>query len=196
MIRLRQFATIIRSRRARDVALTRIRVLYWRCLCGIDIRLGKGCVFRTRWLYNLDGMEGAITFGEYCTINAGSLRGPIQTGDRVLLNVNCDLSARSESPITIGNDVQIAAYVVIMTWAHEYENVDILIREQPIKFGPVTIEDDVWIATHSVIMPGVTIGRGAVVAANSVVARDVEPYHVVAGVPARPFATRKKIAHG
>lgn len=53
---------------------------------------------------------------------------------------------------------------------------------------PVVIEDDVWIATNSVILAGVTIGRGAVVGANSVVSKDVAPYTIVAGNPARPIS--------
>jgi maltose O-acetyltransferase len=55
----------------------------------------------------------------------------------------------------------------------------------PIKAGPIRIEADAWIGAGAVILPGVTIGRGAVVGALSVVARDVEPFHVVAGQPAR-----------
>jgi maltose O-acetyltransferase len=56
--------------------------------------------------------------------------------------------------------------------------------------GPVTIEDHVWIGSRAMILPGVTVGRGAVVAAGSVVTKDVAPMTVVAGVPAKPVAER------
>ncbi len=56
--------------------------------------------------------------------------------------------------------------------------------------GSVTIEDDVWIGGNAVVLPGVRIGRGAVVAAGAVVTVDVEPYTIVAGVPARPLRRR------
>jgi acetyltransferase-like isoleucine patch superfamily enzyme len=59
------------------------------------------------------------------------------------------------------------------------------VRDQLIKAEPVTIEDDAWLGTGSIILPGVTVGRGAVVAAGAVVTRDVAPYTIVAGTPAK-----------
>jgi galactoside O-acetyltransferase len=57
--------------------------------------------------------------------------------------------------------------------------------------APVRIEDDVWIGAHSVIFPGVVLGRGSVVGAGSIVTRDVEPFSIVAGVPAKVLRKRK-----
>jgi len=61
------------------------------------------------------------------------------------------------------------------------------VKEHLVKQGPVIIEDDVWLGTNAVVLPGVRIGRGAVVGAGAVVTRNVDPFTVVAGVPARPI---------
>ena len=61
--------------------------------------------------------------------------------------------------------------------------------DAPGKSAPITIEDDVWLATRAVVLKGVTVGRGAVVATGAVVTKDVPPYTLVAGVPARPIRT-------
>ena len=59
------------------------------------------------------------------------------------------------------------------------------VRDQLIKAAPVTVEDDVWLGTGSIILPGVTVGRGAIIAAGAIVTQDVEPYTIVAGSPAK-----------
>ncbi len=85
--------------------------------------------------------------------------------------------------ITIGNRVSIAPRVTLVTSSHP--NNSRTRGFAPIAQGPVVIEDDAWLGAGCVILPGVRIGRGAVVGANSVVSQDVLPLHVVAGQPAR-----------
>lgn len=92
---------------------------------------------------------------------------------------------RANGGLRIGNRVLIAAHVTITTREHPVE----LPRWSITKDAPVTIEDDVWIGAGAVVLPGVTIGRGAVVAAGAVVTASVDPFTVVAGVPARPIKT-------
>ena len=88
-----------------------------------------------------------------------------------------------DDPIRIGDRVSIAPRVTLVTSSHPNNS---RIREfAPLGRGPVTIEADAWIGSGSIVLPGVTIGRGAVVGAQSVVAADVAPLHVVAGQPAR-----------
>jgi acetyltransferase-like isoleucine patch superfamily enzyme len=83
----------------------------------------------------------------------------------------------------IGARVSIAPRVTIVTSSHPNRS---RIRDvAPVARGPVHIEDDVWIGAGAVILPGVRIGRGAVIGANAVVSHDVEPLAVVAGQPAR-----------
>ena len=62
----------------------------------------------------------------------------------------------------------------------------------PEVLAPVTVCDYAWVGSRAMILPGVTVGEGAVVAAGAVVTRDVAPYSVVAGVPARPVGTRSR----
>jgi acetyltransferase-like isoleucine patch superfamily enzyme len=85
--------------------------------------------------------------------------------------------------ITIGNRVSIAPRVTLVTSSHP--NYSRTRAFAPVSQGPITIEDDAWLGAGCIILPGVRIGRGAVVGANSVVSQDVLPLHVVAGQPAR-----------
>jgi len=85
--------------------------------------------------------------------------------------------------ITIGNRVSIAPRVTLVTSSHP--NHSRTRGFAPVSQGPIVIEDDAWLGAGCVILPGVRIGRGAVVGANSVVSQDVPPLHVVAGQPAR-----------
>ena len=84
--------------------------------------------------------------------------------------------------VKIGNRVMIASHVAITSLTHDHSA---LVMWGTGIMNPVIIEDDVWIGTHSVILPGVTIGRGAVIGAGSVVTKDVPSNAIAAGVPAR-----------
>lgn len=93
--------------------------------------------------------------------------------------------------ITIGNGVLTGKWVTIIDNAHGLTTPEAL-EEPPLKRhivskGPIVIGDNVWIGDKATILAGVTIGRGAVVGANAVVTRDVAPYTVVGGIPARPI---------
>ena len=72
-----------------------------------------------------------------------------------------------------------------------FKDVEKPMREQGFKFGVIHIEDDVWIAAQCTILAGVTIGRGSVIAAGSVITKDVPPYSIVGGVPGKVIGTRK-----
>jgi acetyltransferase-like isoleucine patch superfamily enzyme len=100
---------------------------------------------------------------------------------------------RSEgAEIRIGEQCLISQFVSLIASGHGYERRDLPIVEQPVppKLG-VTVGDDVWIGCNAVVLPGVAIGTGAVVAAGSVVTGDVAPYCIVAGVPARVVGERR-----
>jgi len=85
--------------------------------------------------------------------------------------------------LVIGARVSIAPRVTIVTSSHP--NNSLIRPVAPVARGPVHIEDDAWIGTGAVILPGVRVGRGAVIGANAVVSRDVAPLAVVAGAPAQ-----------
>jgi acetyltransferase-like isoleucine patch superfamily enzyme len=93
--------------------------------------------------------------------------------------------------ITIGDRVSIAPRVTLVTSSHP--NQSRIRAFAPISQGAIVIEDDAWLGAGCVVLPGVRIGRGAVVGANSVVQQDVASLHVVAGQPAR---TVRELAPG
>ncbi|MFL5576052.1 MAG: acyltransferase [Gemmatimonadaceae bacterium] len=86
--------------------------------------------------------------------------------------------------LTIGDRVSIAPRVTLVTSSHP--NRSRIRAVAPVRKGPIVIEEDAWIGAGAVILPGVRIGRGAVVGALAVVGRDVPALHVVAGRPAEP----------
>lgn len=107
-----------------------------------------------------------ISIGKYCNINK-----------------QCVLDGRGG--LSIGDCVDIAQEVNIWTEQHDYNNPHFSSTE-----APVVIEDYVWIASRATILPGIRIGRGAVVACGAVVTKDVPPLSIVAGVPAKQIGTR------
>ena len=104
----------------------------------------------------------------------------IHVGDNFHADYNCTMLDLAE--IHIGNNCLIGPDVGIYTAGHRLEPEG---RTLDVYGQPITIGDDVWIGGHSTILPGVTIGDGAVVAAGAVVTKDVEPNTIVGGVPAK-----------
>lgn len=141
----------------------------------------------------ITGYEKNITIGKHFQVNPDvkifSSEGKLIIGNDVFLNYNCFLSA-DRSRIMIGNDCLFANNVTVWCSNHGYENSNLLIREHDRRMKGVSIGNDVWLGAHSVILPGVTIKDGSVVAAGAVVTRDVPSYSVVAGVPARVIKKR------
>lgn len=103
------------------------------------------------------------------------------------------INAKIYGQCNIGKYVMMGTDVTIITRNHKHARVDIPMMEQGFEQEmPVTIEDDVWIGDKVVIMPGVTVGTGSVIAAGAVVTKDVLPYTIVAGVPAKVIKHRKE----
>ncbi|NUN63507.1 glycosyltransferase [Pseudanabaena biceps] len=88
-------------------------------------------------------------------------------------------------PVSIGDNTLIGAYSYIISANHSFKNRDIPIRNQGFTGAPIAIEDDVWIGTHVVILPNVTIGKGAIIAAHSLVNKNIPSYEIWGGVPAK-----------
>jgi acetyltransferase-like isoleucine patch superfamily enzyme len=89
--------------------------------------------------------------------------------------------------IIIGENVNFSSEVMVWTMQHDYNHPSF-----PPVGGEVVIHDYAWISVRAIILPNVTIGEGAVVAAGAVVTKDVEPYTVVGGIPAKKIALRNK----
>lgn len=110
----------------------------------------------------------------------------ISFGNRNVINSGCLLDGR-KFEIRIGDDVSIGPEATVLTLGHDPQSPDFADRG-----GSVLIGDRVWIGYRTLILPGVTIGEGAVVGAGAVVTKDVEPFAIVVGNPARKIGERTR----
>jgi len=173
--------------------------------------LGSHCTIRYRSKIRTGR---TVTIGSHVEINALSLEG-ISIGDNVSIlrntiiectgvirnigvgltignNVgiaqNCFIQVRGK--VSIGNDVIFGPGVSIFSENHRFENPDIPVSLQGETRKGVSIEDGVWVGSRAIILDGVQIGRNSIIAAGSVVNKDVPPYAIVGGIPARIIKTR------
>jgi acetyltransferase-like isoleucine patch superfamily enzyme len=103
------------------------------------------------------------------------------------VNRRCCLDARGS--LEIGDNVSISPEVMILTASHRVDDPEFRVESRA-----VVIEDHVWIGSRATVLPGVTLGRGCVVAAGAIVTRDVPPLTIVAGIPARQVGLRPAAA--
>jgi galactoside O-acetyltransferase len=148
--------------------------------CG-SLTMGRRCVITGA--ENIDIGTG-VSIVDDVRLNAHS-DGRIRLGDRVAVNTNVQIGAADGGAITIGDDVLIGPNVVLRASDHVFERRDVPINRQGHTGGTIEVGDDVWIAANCVITSGVSIGRGAVIAAGAVVTSDVPPYALAGGVPAK-----------
>ena len=106
--------------------------------------------------------------------------GDVVIGDHTRIGIHNTIIG----PVTIGNHVNLAQGITVTALNHNSDDTTKRIDEQGIATKPVVISDDVWIGANAVILPGVIIGRHAVVAAGAVVTKDVPDNTIVGGVPA------------
>lgn len=131
--------------------------------------------------------EGTIILGDGVKIWSHLAKTQLSVGENATLTINDNtfintgviISVRNK--VYIGKNCQIANQVIIMD--NDFHGVGN--RDQPQHPDPIVIEDEVWLATRCIVLKGVTIGRGAVVAAGAVVTKDVPAYTLVGGVPAK-----------
>jgi len=112
-------------------------------------------------------------------------RGPFIVKDGANIGFNCHIDCRTG--VVIGKNVVLASEVMIWTLHHDYND-----KQFGARGGEVVIDDYAWVCSRAIILPGVHIGEGAVVASGAVVCKDVEPYTVVGGVPAKKIAERDR----
>jgi acetyltransferase-like isoleucine patch superfamily enzyme len=112
----------------------------------------------------------------------------IEIGNHVLINT--DTKIGGQNGIHIGNYVLIGYNVNLVSENHAFSNPTKPIKHQGYFGGKITIEDDVWIGANAVILPSVTIGRGAIIGANAVVTKNVKPFTIVGGIPAKKIKNR------
>lgn len=154
--------------------------------CGNSLSIGEHCV--------IDGLEN-IYIGNNVFFQGDDYiyalnSGKLIIGDNTGFNFFVMVDASDGGTVKIGRDVLIASHVVIRSSNHNFDNRNIPINKQGHTPGAIIIEDDVWIGTSAVILPNVAIGKGAIIAAGAVVTKNVEPYTIVAGVPAGKIGER------
>jgi acetyltransferase-like isoleucine patch superfamily enzyme len=143
----------------------------------ISARRGYGRMILGRWIHlgvnsALRCHEGTLTVGDKSVLGRG-------------VSVNCYLD------IEIGAATLFADDIYVSDFDHKFADLTMPIKDQGISKARVRIEPDVWIGTKATVTSGVVIGEGAVVGANAVVTRDLPPYSVSVGVPARVIKDRR-----
>ncbi|NRA39615.1 MAG: acyltransferase, partial [Planctomycetes bacterium] len=129
-----------------------------------------------------------LKMGADCYIAAGAiLRGDLEFGYECTVNNYTQISGK----VRIGNYVRIAANGTIVGFNHGHEDLSKPFCKQPSSCEGIIIEDDVWIGANVVICDGVTVGAHSLLAAGSIVVKDVAPYSIVGGNPAKLIRNRK-----
>ena len=166
-------------------------------LCALGAKIGSGTQvpkLEVTWPHQL-------SIGEMCVLQNNIffnfdnywLPGPsIIVGNRVFIGRGVEFNIRDR--VEIGDDTLIASGTMIIDHDHGIGDHQ-LIREQDAPSSPVVIENDVWIGANVVVLKGVNIGRGAVVAAGAVVTKSVPAKEIWAGVPAKRIGTRVSSAN-
>lgn len=166
-----------------------VRVLYFKNL-GLKIKDGQLGKIICEW-------PNKIKIGSDCLIEDYVIfktRKPFSDdnyviiGDRVFIGVNCEFNCNTS--ITIGNDCLIASNTTIVDTSHSYDQIDVKINQQQNLSSRIIVEDDVWIGTHCKILKGVTIGKGSIIGAGSLVNKSIPSYQIWAGTPARFIKNR------
>ena len=153
-------------------------------LTPIIHKRGKGSIIKRRTRidilpWNKFSLGAYSTIEDFVTVNNGV--GNMIIGDRTRIGLGNTLIG----PVTIGNDVMLAQNIVMSGLNHGYEDITMSIHDQPVTTAPIIVEDESWIGANAVVVAGVTIGKHSIVAAGSVVTKNVPPYSIVAGNPAK-----------
>ncbi|MGX5819042.1 acyltransferase [Chitinophaga lutea] len=147
-------------------------------------KIGKGSLIRRRTRmdvlpFNPFEIGEYSTIEDFATVNNGV--GAVRIGHHTRIGIGNVLIG----PVQVGNHVIFAQNIVLSGLNHGYENPDVPISLQDCTTKEIIVEDDCWIGANAVVTAGVRIGKHAVIAGGSVVTKDVPPYCIVAGNPAR-----------
>jgi acetyltransferase-like isoleucine patch superfamily enzyme len=147
-------------------------------------RIGPRCRIKRPWRLKA-GERLQLEWNIYVKIESEDAS--VVFGDDVFVGFGSELDVTGE--LRIGHKVLIGPGCFLTDHNHIHRR-DGLIADQGVASMPVTLHDDVWLGANVVVLPGVTVGRGAIAAAGAVLTRDVRPFEIVAGVPARTIGER------
>ncbi len=160
-----------------------------------DLRMGRNCFIGDRVILFERRGGGKIEIGDRVEIYRDSTLETGQNGEIIIgtessIHPGCHIYSYLQ-PIIIGNGVMLAANCALYSYNHNCEK-NTAIRKQGISSsGPIVIGDEAWLGVMVTVLDGVTIGKGAVVAAGSIVTHDIPEYAVAAGVPAKVMRMRE-----
>lgn len=174
---------------------------YWRAVYSLWIQLEFGKVGRNVYIGKIDLLKGAqyisladnVSISERCIIEVYDSYHEQKFAPILTIGTNSHIGDDGHitciNRVQIGNNVLMGRKIFITDNAHgasERDLLDTAPNKRPLTSkGPVIIEDNVWIGEMVCIMPGVRIGKGSIIGANAVVTKDIPPYSVAAGNPAR-----------
>jgi acetyltransferase-like isoleucine patch superfamily enzyme len=154
----------------------------------------EGFVFLPRRYEVVSRSGGTIRIGRWVWIGRNNAlrchEGELTVGDHTIFG--SDNTVNCYGSIYIGPECLFADDVYIVDFDHNYWDPVISIRSQGIYTDPIRLEGDLWVGTKATILRGVTVGRGAVIGAMSLINRDVPPYAVVGGIPAKVLGWRPR----
>jgi acetyltransferase-like isoleucine patch superfamily enzyme len=141
--------------------------------------------------------QNRIRIGDRVTLNRGvdikmhsGNGGQIEIGQRTAIGTYTCLSGRK---ITVGQDCLIAPHVGIFASSHVFSDPTRSIREQGQSYKGIVIENNCWLGSGVKVLDGVTIGEGSIIGANAVVTKDIPPYSIAVGVPAKVVSRREPL---
>lgn len=190
---------------------TYLRPLAYKSILG---NVGRTCLIERNVRLEVPSkifLDDRVFVGESCWISAGSMEGEIKLGNdsfvahrstltarggKILIGEHVHISRNSYisgiGNVEIGKDSMLGPNVTLNSGNHKFADVDTPMRLQGARLGKITIENDVWLGANVCVVPGVTIGRGTVVGAGAVVTKDIPPYSIAVGVPAKVVRERHR----
>ena len=179
--RLRQYAWI---------AVSWVRTRYWKLL---GMRVGSGTRLpriHVTWPHQVSLGAGCMLEEGICFKYDGAWKeGPsIVVGERVFIGAGCEFNIHEK--IVIGDQAMISSGCRFIDSDHGFADRSVPMYGQACRKAPITIGADVWLGVNAVILRGVTIGRGAIVAAGAVVTKSIPEFEIWGGVPAKKIGTR------
>ena len=180
-------------------------------------KIGKSCLIEKNVhlaIHSRIFLGDRVFIGEYTYIDPKSIRSKIMLGDDVYISRLCRVSGGSSEDyvgavliedsvhvgqncyidgigkLKIGKDSILGPNVVILTGNHGFQDPTVPIRLQGVIPKPTVIEEDVWIGANAIVLEDVYIGKGSVIGAGSVVTKDIPPYSIAVGVPAKVIGKR------
>jgi acetyltransferase-like isoleucine patch superfamily enzyme len=163
-----------------------------------QLSIGRGVVFEDFAEIQATSRDG-VRLGDRVSIGSMTMIRPsgyysrdlgigLRVGDRTGIGAYSYIGC--SGGIEIGSDVMLGPGVMLFAEDHAFASAEQTIKSQGVRWGPIVIEDDCWLASRVTITSGVRIGRGSVIGAGAVVTRDIPAFSVVAGDPARVIRSR------